>query len=143
MTSIDIIMCPISVNIRLTHWQTANIDVNHHKYHWKVVKWPLTQRKSTILRIFNHCSCQTDVNVCAISINIQLTHYQTANIDRNHHKKHWKVVLWQFTQQKLMILRIFDHFRHWIDVNWRQYECHLNKYLSDTLTDYRNRYKPS
>jgi len=31
LTSIDIIKCSISVNIRLTHWQTANID------HWKVV----------------------------------------------------------------------------------------------------------
>ncbi len=29
-----------------------------------------------------------DVNMSAISINIHWTHYQTANIDRNHHKNH-------------------------------------------------------
>ena len=40
-----------------------------------------------------------------------------ANIDINPHKNQWKVVLWQFTQQKLMILRIFDHFWRQIDVN--------------------------
>jgi len=34
----------------------------------------------------------------------------------------------------------FAHYHFWrqIDVNWRQYECYLNKYSSDTLTDCRN-----
>ena len=52
------------------------------------------------------------------------------------------MVLWPFTRQKLTILRIFDHFRRQIDVNWRHNGCYLNKYSSDTLTDCRNRYKP-
>ena len=37
----------------------------------------------------------------------------------------------------------FRSFRRQIDVNWRQYVCYRNKCSSDTLTDCRNRYKPS
>ena len=36
-----------------------------------------------------------------------------------------------------MILRIFDHFLRWIDVNWHHYVCYLSKYSSETLTDYK------
>ena len=83
----------------------------------KVVLWPFTQQKLAILCIFDHFRSffdikltSIDVNISAISINIHLTHQQTAVIDINHHKNYYKVVLWQFTQQKLTILRIFDHF---------------------------------
>ena len=91
-----------------------------------------------ILRIFDHFLRWIDFNwrqyVC-YSVNIHLTHWQTANIDVNHHKIHWSVVLWTFTQQKITILRIFDHFLHWIDFNWHHYVCYLSKYSSETLTD--------
>ncbi len=88
-------MCAISVNIPLTHYQTANIDVNHHKTHLKMVLWPFTQQKLTILRISDHFWRKVDVklmsfdvNVCAISINNHLTHKQTSDIDIYHHKNH-------------------------------------------------------
>ena len=75
--------------------------------------------------------------VCVLSkwIFIWDTNIHTTNIYANHHKIHLKVVLWPFTQQKFTILRIFDHFLRWIDVNWHHYVCYLSKYSSETLTD--------
>ena len=71
-----------------------------------------------------------DVNMSPISINIYLTHQQTANIDINHHKNHWKVLLWSFTQPKLTILRIFDHFDVKSTSLWRHYDV---KVMSDKI----------
>ena len=62
LTSIDVNMCAISINIHLTYLQTAGIDIKHYENHWKVVLWPITRQKLTIMRIYDHFWRQIDVN---------------------------------------------------------------------------------
>ena len=100
--------------------------------------WRQKWSKLTILHIFNHFWRQIDVNWSEYACYLNeyssetLTYYKYY---ANHHKIHWKVVLWPFTRQNLTILRIFDHFLRWIDVNWHHYVCYFSKYSSETLTD--------
>ena len=78
MMSFDVNVCAISINIHLTHKQTSDIDINHHKK--KIAKWYCGHLHDKNCRfcafsiIFDFKLTSIDVNMCAISENIQMGH---------------------------------------------------------------------
>ena len=97
--------------------QTLRDCRNWYKSSWKPLKRGIVAIYTTKIDHFAHFWSFLTLNwrqltsICVLSQkNTHLAHKQTAAIDKNHYENHWKVVLWLFTRQKLMILRIFDHF---------------------------------
>ena len=83
-----------------------------------------------------------------IEIDIHFTYcknqYKPPQTDTNRLQKLiWTIGIVAIYTSKIDDFVYFQSFSSFNWHQWRQFECYLNKYSSDSLKDYRNRYKPS
>ena len=104
----------------LRHKQTKKIDIKHYENHWKVVLWPSTQHKLTILRIFDQYLRQIDINWRQYVCYLNKYSSDTLKDCRNWYKPLWKPSKSGIVAIYTTKIDDFAHFRSFSTSNWRQ-----------------------